>query len=102
MYKRQVEQPSAQIRVLAFNAVSSAMSYISPDSNTDRVFNNADSFAMVFDATWRKLTEKNTYETQNEKIVSALDAMSDHPFMISSPETARQVATFRIRLLELD
>ena len=54
-----VEQPSAQIWVLAFNAVSSAMSYISPDSNTDRVFNNADSFAMVFDATWRKLTEKN-------------------------------------------
>jgi len=78
------------------------MSYISPDSNTDRVFNNADSFAMVFDATWRKLTEKNTYETKEEKISSALDAMSDHPFMISSPEIARQVATFRIRLLELN
>ena len=78
------------------------MSYISPDSNTDRVFNNADSFAMVFDATWRKLTEKNTYKTKEEKISSALDAMSDHPFMISSPEIARQVATFRIRLLELN
>ena len=78
------------------------MSYISPDSNTDRVFNNADSFAMVFDATWRKLTEKNTYGTFEEKMNSALDSMSDHPFMISSPEIARQVATFRIRLLELD
>ena len=78
------------------------MSDMLPNPNTDRVFNNADSFAMVFDATWRKLTEKNTYETKEEKISSALDAMSDHPFMISSPETARQVATFRIRLLELD
>ena len=78
------------------------MSYISPDSNTDRVFNNADSFAMVFDATWRKLTEKHTCGTLEEKVNSALDSMSDHPFMISSPEVARQVATFRIRLLELD
>ena len=78
------------------------MSYISPDSATDRVFNNADSFAMVFDATWRKLTEINTYRTHEEKLTSVLDAMSDHPFLISSPETARQVATFRIRLLELD
>lgn len=78
------------------------MSYISPDQNTDRLFDNADSFAMVFDTTWRKLSETNTYETQNEKLDSALDAMSDHPFMISSPETARQVASFRIRLLELN
>ena len=78
------------------------MPYIPPDSTTDRVFNNADSFAMVFDATWRKLAEKKTYGTLEEKVTSALDAMSDHPFMISSPETARQVANFRIRLLELD
>ena len=78
------------------------MSIISPDSNTDRVFNNADSFAMVFDATWGKLTKNNTYGSLEEKITSALDAMSNHPFMINSPETARQVATFRIRLLELN
>ena len=30
-----------------------------------------------------------------------LEAMADHPFLISSPDMARQVAAFRIRLLEL-
>ena len=32
---------------------------------------------------------------------AVLEAMADHPFLISSPDMARQVAAFRIRLLEL-
>ena len=75
---------------------------IPPDANTDRVFDNADSFAMVFVATWKKLVPQATSSaSQAERIETALAAMKDHPFVISSPEIARQVAEFRIRLLEL-
>ena len=79
-----------------------AVSFISPDAGTDRVFDNADSFAMVFDRTWKQLRSSNKAElSQEEHLEAVLEAMSDHPFLISSPDMARQVAAFRIRLLEL-
>ena len=79
-----------------------AVSFISPDAGTDRVFDNADSFAMVFDRTWKQLRGSSTAElSQEEHLEAVLEAMADHPFLISSPEMARQVAAFRIRLLEL-
>ena len=79
------------------------MSFISPDAGTDRVFDNADSFAMVFDRTWKQLrSSSNKAElSQEEHLEAVLEAMADHPFLISSPDMARQVAAFRIRLLEL-
>ena len=77
------------------------MSFISPDAGTDRVFDNADSFAMVFDRTWKQLRSKDNQIGQDDHLESVLSAMADHPFLISSPEMARQVAAFRIRLLEL-
>ena len=79
------------------------MSFVSPNAETDRVFNNADSFAMVFDRTWKKLragAEANV--NQEEHLAAVLSELSDHPFLISSPDMARQVATFRIRLLDLN
>ena len=79
-----------------------AVSFISPDAGTDRVFDNADSFAMVFDRTWKQLRGANKFElSQEEHLEAVLEAMADHPFLISSPDIARQVAAFRIRLLEL-
>ena len=79
-----------------------AVSFISPDAGTDRVFDNADSFAMVFDRTWKQLRSSNKAElSQEEHLEAVLEAMADHPFLISSPDMARQVAAFRIRLLEL-
>ena len=79
-----------------------AVSFISPDAGTDRVFDNADSFAMVFDRTWKQLRSSNKAElSQEEHLEAVLEAMADHPFLISSPDVARQVAAFRIRLLEL-
>ena len=79
-----------------------AVSFISPDAGTDRVFDNADSFAMVFDRTWKQLRGSNKAErSQEEHLEAVLEAMADHPFLISSPDMARQVAAFRIRLLEL-
>ncbi|MAI96524.1 MAG: hypothetical protein CMN95_07395 [Synechococcus sp. MED650] len=77
------------------------MSFISPDAGTDRVFDNADSFAMVFDRTWKRLRAKDNQIGQDDHLEAVLSAMADHPFLISSPEMARQVAAFRIRLLEL-
>ncbi len=91
-----------QIWVLASTDAESVVSSFTPDSATDRVFDNADSFAMVFDRTW-KLMEQNSSESESpeQKLEAVIQAMADHPFVISSPEMARQVATFRIRLLDL-
>ena len=92
-----VEQATENRRV-----PKTAVSFISPDAGTDRVFDNADSFAMVFDRTWKQLRSSNKAElSQEEHLEAVLEAMADHPFLISSPDMARQVAAFRIRLLEL-
>ena len=91
-----------QIWVLASVDAKSVVSFISPDAGTDRVFDNADSFAMVFDRTWKQLRSNESGEvSQDSHLEKVLSAMADHPFLISSPEMARQVAAFRIRLLEL-
>ena len=56
---------------------------------------------MVFDRTWKRL--KSTDQTAGDDFVDqVLEAMEDHPFLISSPDMARQVAAFRIRLLDLN
>ena len=79
------------------------MSFIPPDAATDRLFNNADSFAMVFDRTWKQLRDcTGPTVSQGDHLEAVLAAMADHPFLISSPDMARQVAGFRIRLLELN
>ena len=81
------------------------VSYISPDAGTDRLFNNADSFAMVFDRLWKKTFNPNASNadlTPEEKTDQILAAMADHPFLQSSPEMAKQVAGFRVRLLDLN
>ena len=79
------------------------VSYISPDAGTDRVFDNADSFAMVFDRTWQRLRgEAKESSSEAEFLELVLAEMTGHPFLISSPEMARQVAAFRIRLLDLN
>ena len=97
-----VATPPVQIWVLASFDAKSAVSFISPDAGTDRVFDNADSFAMVFDRTWKQLRSNESGEvSQDSHLEKVLSAMADHPFLISSPEMARQVAAFRIRLLEL-
>lgn len=78
------------------------MSFVAANANSDRVFNNADSFAMVFDRTWKRLSgSSDASSSTDERIKAVLDAMAEHPFLISSPEMAHQVAIFRIRLLDL-
>ena len=75
----------------------------SPPPSSDRLFNNADSFAMVFDEAWQRHSREQPDHglSAEEKIPLILDQVGDHPFAIETPEQARQVALFRVRLLGL-
>ena len=70
----------------------------------DRTFNNPDGFAMVFDRTWRQSSKKVEFSdlSIDERIDVVIKQMEDHPFLQTEPEQARQVANFRVRLLNLD
>ncbi|MFZ9972782.1 MAG: hypothetical protein ACO3FK_00685 [Vulcanococcus sp.] len=76
---------------------------ISIPEKPGQLFDNADSFAMVFDAAWTKLMgqpDAGSMSSEDKKRL-ALEACGDHPFMLSNPAMADQVADFRIRLLGL-
>tara|TARA_B100000497_G_scaffold127307_1_gene168655 strand:+ start:1810 stop:2064 length:255 start_codon:yes stop_codon:yes gene_type:complete len=70
----------------------------------DRTFNNPDGFAMVFDRTWKQSAATKEFEALSidERIDDVIRQMDDHPFLQTEPEKARQVAIFRVRLLNLD
>ncbi len=70
----------------------------------DRTFNNPDGFAMVFDRTWKQSAKASQFaELPIEQRIDAVIAkMDEHPFLQSEPEQARQIAIFRVRLLNLD
>ena len=58
----------------------------------DKIYNNADSFAMSFDEEWKKVDCKDP----RLKIDKVLELLSDHPFLISDAKNARKIAEFRI------
>ena len=58
----------------------------------DKLYDNADSFAISFDEEWEKIDCENL----NLKIDKVFELLSDHPFLVSSPENARKIAEFRI------
>ena len=62
----------------------------------DKTYNNADSFAISFDQEWQKLNCND----KKEKIDKIIDILSDHPFVISNPNNARNIAEFRIYSLK--
>ena len=62
----------------------------------DKLYNNADSFAMSFDEEWEKID----CEDSKLKIDKVFELLSDHPFLVSSPENARKMAEFRIYSLK--
>ena len=67
----------------------------------DRLFNNADSFAQVFDPAWRTHCRQQPDLEGPQRVTLILAQLADHPFVQADPEQARQVAEFRIRLLGL-
>ena len=58
----------------------------------DKAYNNADSFAISFDEEWKNID----CEDSRLKIERVLELLSDHPFFVSNPENARNMAEFRI------
>ena len=62
----------------------------------DKTYNNADSFAISFDEEWQKVNCND----KNQKIDKVIKNLSDHPFVISNPDNAREIAKFRIYTLK--
>ena len=58
----------------------------------DKLYNNADSFAMSFDEEWENIECKDL----RLKIDKVFDNLSDHPFLVSNAKNAREMAEFRI------
>ena len=58
----------------------------------DKLYDNADSFAMSFDEEWKKID----CEDLRLKIDKVFEILYDHPFLISNPVNARKMAEFRI------
>ena len=58
----------------------------------DKLYDNADSFAMSFDEEWKNIDCDNL----RLKIDKVLAILSDHPFFVSNPENAKKIAEFRI------
>ena len=62
----------------------------------DKTYNNADSFAMSFDEEWHKVNCND----MAKKIDKVIEILSDHPFVISNLDNARNIAKFRIYSLK--
>ena len=79
------------------------MTFLKSIQDNDRRFNNADSFAMAFDAAWKNYTHgtENRLPDKDEKLKEILATIKDHPFLKESPTKAKEVAEFRMRLLNL-
>jgi len=58
----------------------------------DKLYDNADSFAMSFDEAWKNIDCNDP----GLKIDKVFELLSDHPFLVSNPENARKMAEFRI------
>ena len=58
----------------------------------DRLYDNADSFAMSFDEEW----ENGDCDDIRLKMDKVFELLSDDPFLISNPKNARKMAEFRI------
>ena len=58
----------------------------------NKLYNNADSFAMSFDEEWENID----CDDLRLKIDKVFEILSEHPFLISNPENARKLAEFRI------
>ena len=58
----------------------------------DKLYDNADSFAMSFDEEWKNID----CEDLRLKIDKVFELLSGHPFLVSNPVDARKIAEFRI------
>ena len=72
------------------------------EASNENLYNNADSFAMAFDAAWKDCDLENNKDIKiEEKIEIAFSKIKNHPFLILNPIQSKNVALFRIKLLGL-
>ena len=67
--------------------------------NREKLYNNPDSFSDQFDKVWRNLN--NSSDDLEQKLAKTLKLLENHPFYKEYPDTAKEIANFRIRLLDL-
>ena len=72
------------------------------EASNENLYNNADSFAMAFDAAWNDFDlEIEKDKDIEQKIQIAFEKIKTHPFLIENPIQAKNIALFRIKLLGL-
>ena len=72
------------------------------NASNENLYNNADSFAMAFDAAWNDCDLENDKNKKiEEKIQITFEKIKNHPFLIDDPIQAKNIAHFRIKLLGL-
>ena len=72
------------------------------EASNENLYNNADSFAMAFDAAWNDCNLGNEKDKKlDQKIELAFEKIKTHPFLIENPIQSKDVALFRIKLLGL-
>ena len=72
------------------------------EASNENLYNNADSFAIAFDAAWNDCNLGNEKDKKIEqKIKLAFEKIKTHPFLIDNPIQAKNIALFRIKLLGL-
>ena len=72
------------------------------ESSNGNLYNNADSFAMAFDAAWKDCDLENDKDIKiEEKIQKTFEKIKTHPFLIENPIQSKKIAFFRIKLLGL-
>jgi len=62
----------------------------------EKLYDNADSFAMSFDEEWKNIDCQDL----KMKIDKVIDLLSDHPFVVSNPDKAKKISEFRIFTLK--
>ena len=72
------------------------------EASSENLYNNADSFAMAFDAAWKDCDLGNNKDIKvDKKIEIAFEKIKNHPFLTSNPIQSKNIALFRIKLLGL-
>ena len=72
------------------------------ESFNGNLYNNADSFAMAFDAAWKDFDLETDKDIKiEEKIQITFEKIKTHPFLIENPMQSKKIAFFRIKLLGL-
>ena len=72
------------------------------EASNGNSYNNADSFAIAFDAAWKDCALENDKDISiEERIQKAFEKVENHPFLIENPIQSKNIAYFRIKLLGL-